>query len=57
MDILCHEADLNRERLLQYGVARCVLMAWWVLEDHGSGWERSIAAAKIFLALLQPPLM
>lgn len=46
LDQLADELAFDRARLRGWGVAQAVLSAWWSLEDHGSGWEWSIACAE-----------
>jgi streptomycin 6-kinase len=46
-DILAAELDLERERLLAWGLAQAVLSAWWSIEDHGGGWEQAIRCSKL----------
>ncbi len=47
VDQLPERLSFDRRRLLGWGVAQAVLSAWWMIEDHGSGWEPSIAVAEI----------
>lgn len=49
--ILAEELGFDRMRLVGWGVAQAVLSAWWMIEDHGYGWEESIACAE-YLAML-----
>lgn len=35
LDLLAERLELDRERLLQWGLAGAVLSAWWSYEDHG----------------------
>ncbi|HXH20405.1 MAG TPA: aminoglycoside phosphotransferase family protein [Dehalococcoidia bacterium] len=49
---LAEALGLEREALRLAGVARCVLEAFWTLEDHGRGWEKDIAAADAFAAAI-----
>jgi len=37
------------QRILAWGFAECVLSAWWSYEDHGHGWEETLALAEIVL--------
>jgi hypothetical protein len=32
-------------------VAQAVLSAWWMIEDHGGGWEAPITVAEILSEL------
>lgn len=47
VDQLAERLGIDRGRLLGWGMAQAVLSAWWMIEDHGSGWEASIAVAEI----------
>lgn len=40
------ELGIERERVRGWGVVLAVLSAWWMIEDHGRGWEGSIACAE-----------
>ena len=44
--ILAEMLDLTRKRISSWGMAQTVLSAWWFYEDHGSGWEPSLALAE-----------
>ncbi|HEX9988360.1 MAG TPA: aminoglycoside phosphotransferase family protein [Chloroflexia bacterium] len=46
VDQLAEELELDRERLVCWGLAQAVLSAWWSIEDHGYGWEPAIAVAE-----------
>lgn len=46
VDQLAEALGLDRKRLVGWGVAQAVLSAWWMLEDHGHGWETGIACAE-----------
>jgi streptomycin 6-kinase len=46
VDQLAEELGFDRKRLVGWGVAQAVLSAWWMLEDHGHGWEMGIACAE-----------
>lgn len=46
---LCQLADalgLDRQRVQGWSFARTVLSAWWIVEDHGYGWEATMAFAE-----------
>jgi streptomycin 6-kinase len=51
VDQMAEELGLDRERLVGWGLAQAVLSAWWSLEDHGHGWEASIAIAQVLATL------
>jgi streptomycin 6-kinase len=51
IDQLAEELELDRQRLLGWGLAQAVLSAWWSLEDHGHGWEASMQVAEILAQL------
>jgi streptomycin 6-kinase len=51
-DILAETLDFDRQRMIAWSYAQAVLSAWWHIEDHGHGWEPTIALAE-FLAPLQ----
>lgn len=44
---LAEELGLDRVRIRGWGLAQAVLSAWWSMEDHGRGWESSIACAEL----------
>lgn len=48
---LADELALDRQRLVDWGLAQAVLSAWWSLEDHGRGWESSMRVAEILAQL------
>ena len=52
VDQLAAELNLDRQRILGWGMAQAVLSAWWSYEDHGHGWEPCLILAEILLALL-----
>lgn len=43
--------DLERERLVGWGLAQAVLAAWWCIEDNVPGWEFAIGCAELLAAL------
>ncbi len=51
IDQVAEELELDRERLLGWGLAHAVLSAWWSVEDHGHGWEEAITCAELLAAL------
>ncbi|GIV80362.1 MAG: streptomycin 6-kinase [Litorilinea sp.] len=44
--------ELERERILGWGMAQAVLSAWWSYEDHGHGWEPAMACAELLAGLM-----
>lgn len=51
IDQFAEELALDRERVRAWGMAQAVLSAWWMIEDHGSGWEPPIEVARLLAAL------
>ena len=51
IDQFAEELGFDRARLRDWGLAQAVLSAWWVVEDHGHGWEPAIACAELLAAL------
>ena len=47
IDQLAEELGFDRERIRAWAVAQGVLGAFWMVEDHGHGFEPAIAAAQI----------
>ena len=47
IDQFAAELDLERSRLLAWGLVQCVLSGWWSYCDHGYGWEPVISIAEI----------
>jgi streptomycin 6-kinase len=52
LEILVDELNIDRERMLAYGVAHAVLSAWWSYEDSGGGWEAACACAQTLASLM-----
>ncbi len=52
IDIFAEILELERERLLGWGMAQAVLSAWWSYEDHGHGWEPAMACAELLVGLM-----
>jgi len=52
LDILADELDLDRDRVVAYGVAHAVLSAWWSYEDSGGGWESACACGEALARLM-----
>jgi len=44
--------QLDRQRIIGWGIAQDVLSAWWDYEDFGRGWEPGSSCAEWLLALL-----
>jgi streptomycin 6-kinase len=53
VDQLSSDLQLDRERMLSWGLCHCVLSSWWTVEDHGYGWEDTMMVAELFDSLLQ----
>ncbi len=51
VDQFAERLDLDRGRLIGYGIAQAVLSAWWSVEDHGRGWEPAIRIAELLAEL------
>jgi streptomycin 6-kinase len=51
VDHLAEELGIDRARIRGWGLAQAVLSAWWVIEDHGDGWEPAIACAELLAAV------
>jgi streptomycin 6-kinase len=47
--ILSERLGLEREYLRRWGVAHCLLAAWWDLDEHGGGWEYAMHCAEVLL--------
>jgi streptomycin 6-kinase len=45
-DILAETLGFDRQRMIAWSYAQAVLSAWWRIEDHGHGWEPTIALAE-----------
>lgn len=52
VDQLADLLGFDRRRLLAWGLAQAVLSAFWSLEDHGHGWEPSMAVAELLDGLV-----
>lgn len=52
VDHLSEELELDRRRVVGWGVAQAVLSGWWSFEDHGYGWEPAFAVAGHLAELL-----
>lgn len=51
LDQLAEALAIDRNRLRDWGIAQAVLSACWTVEDHGAGWESTIACAEILASL------
>jgi streptomycin 6-kinase len=51
IDQFAAELDLDRPRLLAWGLVQCVLSGWWCYTDHGHGWESVISIAGLLSEL------
>lgn len=51
IDILSAELGMERDDLRRWSLAQAVLSAWWSIEDHGDGWQGTIAVARILAEL------
>jgi len=49
--IFADALGLDPARIRGWGTAQAVLSAWWMVEDHGGGWEPMIACAELLAAL------
>ena len=38
---------LDPQRVVAYAFAQSILGAWWMVEDHGAGWERAVAVGEM----------
>lgn len=47
LDILADELAYDRARLRDWGFVHALLSACWSAEDHGDGWQGSLAAAEM----------
>lgn len=45
--------EVHGETGAVWAAAQAVLSAWWTVEDHGTGWEPSLACAELLLGLLR----
>jgi len=52
-DILAETLGFDRQRMSAWSYAQAVLSAWWTIEDHGHGWEPTIALAERLAPLLK----
>jgi len=54
-DILAETLGFDRQRMIAWSYAQAILSAWWHIEDHGHGWEPTIALAERLAPLLKHP--
>jgi streptomycin 6-kinase len=47
VDRLAEMLNLDRQRLIGWGIAQAVLSAWWSVEDHGHGWQPALRCAEL----------
>lgn len=52
VDQLAEALEIDRARLLGWGLFQAVLSSWWSYEDHGEGWDETIAVAEILDSLI-----
>ncbi len=52
LDRLVELLRFDRQALLGWSLAHCVLSGWWSYEDHGQGWEWAFSRAEQIAALL-----
>jgi streptomycin 6-kinase len=45
--ILSERLEIDKERIIGWGIYQCVLSAWWSYEDQGYGWDDAIEIARI----------
>lgn len=51
--ILSEMLDLDRQRLMGWGMAQAVLSGWWSYEDEGYGWEDVLVCADVLAELMK----
>jgi streptomycin 6-kinase len=51
IDQLAGELGFDPARIHAWTLAHSVLSAWWMVEDHGHGWEPALATAEIVASL------
>jgi len=52
-DILAETLGFDRQRMIAWSYAQAILSAWWHIEDHGHGWEPTMALAERLALLLK----
>lgn len=50
-DQLAGQLDFDRQRIVAWALAQCVLAGWFQFEDHGSGWEWWMSCAEYIARL------
>lgn len=48
INILVEELQLNKERIIGWGLSHCILSAWWYVESHGRIPKETLACAQFF---------
>jgi len=51
IDQFTDDLELDRQRVIGWGFVLAVLSAWWSYEEHGYGWDRALAIAKLLTEL------
>jgi streptomycin 6-kinase len=51
IDLLSNSLDLERDRVLGWGLAKAVLTTYWSWEDSGSAWDEAILLAELLSGL------
>ena len=51
IDQLAEELGFDPARIHAWTLAHAVLSAWWIVEDHGHGWEPALATAELVAGL------
>jgi streptomycin 6-kinase len=51
IDQFTDDLELDRQRVIGWGFVLAVLSAWWGYEEHGYGWDRALAIAKLLTEL------
>jgi len=52
VDQFTEQLELDRQRIVKWGIAQAVLSAWWSFEDHGEGWEPALILAELLETLV-----
>ncbi len=51
--VLAEMLDLDKKRIISWGLAQAVLSSWWSYEDHSSRWKPALTIAEMLSQLLQ----
>ncbi len=51
IDILAERLEIDRARLIGWGVYYCLLSAFWSYEDQGYGWEEAVEVGSILVKM------